>query len=129
MEESLHEVPYRWLGLSRIIVFFFSKLPFASYKANSSIVVFIVFSKNANYMIFVCIVWVEEKVASLVRIMAIHYLVLWVLGWMFQHWDLFMGSLCGRMTLLLHGHDLSMLRFNSLECLLMCVFEFLDSII
>jgi hypothetical protein len=61
--------------------------------------------------------------------MAIHYLVLWVLGWMFQDWDLFMGCLCGCMTLLLHGHDLSTLGSIPFECLLIHVFEFLDSII
>ncbi len=37
----------------------------------------------------------------------------WVLGWMFQSWDLFVGCYCGCRTPLLHGQDLSKSGFDS----------------
>ncbi len=37
----------------------------------------------------------------------------WVLGWMFQNWDLFVGCYCGCRIPLLCGQDLLRLGFNS----------------
>ncbi len=51
--------------------------------------------------------------------------VVWVLGWMFENWDFFVGCLCGCKIPLLHGQDLSRLGFNSPRGNV-CVFMFLN---
>jgi hypothetical protein len=61
--------------------------------------------------------------------------IVWMLGWMFQNWELFMGCLCGCKTPLLHAQDLSKLGSIPLTemfvcvCVCVCVCEFLDLMI